>query len=246
LFAEHYDLKHPEPHPGEMEFLLRRVEDGGEPVLELGCGTGRMLIPLLEAGIDASGVDVSPDMLDRCRARCVEKDLHPGLYLQGMQTLDLPRKFGTVSIHSASLGVLNSEDDLAATFNGVYELLKSKGVVAFEFQTPPEPRSIMDRAGVWSGGWDAADDGSVIVYRQIFEYDPGTHMRPSVIAFERYVDDRLAETELYEGTMRFWEIETITLHMQAAGFIDMITTNVFADDEPPGDNQWLVVRARKP
>ena len=31
-----------------------------------------------------------------------------------------------------------------------------------------------------------------------------------------------------------------------AGFVDVIASNVFTDDQPPGDNQWLVIRARRP
>lgn len=41
----------------------------GGPLLELGCGTGRALIPLAEAGYDVTGVDLSPAMLSRAQAR---------------------------------------------------------------------------------------------------------------------------------------------------------------------------------
>ena len=54
------------------------------------------------------------------------------------------------------------------------------------------------------------------------------------------------ETEAHETSMRFWEVETVEAHLEAAGFVDVVTSNVFTDDEPPGDHTWLAVRARKP
>lgn len=246
LRAEHFDLKYKGPEPGELEFLLRRIEDGGEPVLELGCGTGRVLVPLLERGVDATGVDVSPAMLDRCRAKCVARRLPVELRIQSMQALELPRKFGTVFLGSCGLGVLDSEADVRATFRSVFNHLNPGGVFSFEIETPPEAAPARDRTGLWSGGWDVAEDGSALVVRMVHNYDPDTQVRASVMILERYVDGRLEDTELHETTMRFWEVETVTAYLGDVGFDDVIASNVFTDDQPPGDNHWLVIRARKP
>ena len=42
---------------------------GGGPILELGCGTGRVLLPLARAGYEITGLDLSAQMLERCRAK---------------------------------------------------------------------------------------------------------------------------------------------------------------------------------
>ena len=44
-------------------------EAGGGPILELGCGTGRVLLPLVRAGHEITGLDLSAEMLERCRAK---------------------------------------------------------------------------------------------------------------------------------------------------------------------------------
>jgi ubiquinone/menaquinone biosynthesis C-methylase UbiE len=54
----------------EVASWTRCIEAAGEPVLELGCGTGKILIPLLERDFDIAGIDNSEDMLARCRATC--------------------------------------------------------------------------------------------------------------------------------------------------------------------------------
>ena len=49
--------------------LLPAVRRGGQPALDTACGTGRLLLPYLRAGLDVDGCDISPDMLALCRSR---------------------------------------------------------------------------------------------------------------------------------------------------------------------------------
>ncbi|HUV93888.1 MAG TPA: class I SAM-dependent methyltransferase, partial [Anaerolineae bacterium] len=49
--------------PGDVRFYVEEARRAGSPVLELGCGTGRILIPTAQAGIDIVGLDRSPAML---------------------------------------------------------------------------------------------------------------------------------------------------------------------------------------
>lgn len=64
-FAKYYD-KWYEDYDEDIEFYLKMAELAGEPVLVCMCGTGRVLIPLAEAGYTVMGVDRSPAMLDVC------------------------------------------------------------------------------------------------------------------------------------------------------------------------------------
>src|SRR5438094_9047331 len=48
---------------GDVAFYVEEARSAGSPVLELGCGTGRILIPTAEAGVEVVGLDASPDML---------------------------------------------------------------------------------------------------------------------------------------------------------------------------------------
>ncbi len=59
-------------------------------VLDVGCGTGRLLVPYLASGIDVEGVDSSAEALSICRRRAAEKGLTAVLYHQRMQDLDVP------------------------------------------------------------------------------------------------------------------------------------------------------------
>jgi SAM-dependent methyltransferase len=49
-----------QPDPQELAFYQSFVEGNGQPALDLACGTGRLLLPLLRAGLDVDGCDLSP------------------------------------------------------------------------------------------------------------------------------------------------------------------------------------------
>src|SRR5439155_26003850 len=75
-------------------------------VLAVGGGTGRLLPDYLGQGIDIDGVDVSDDMLKLCRAKAPAFGLQPRLYRQGMESLDLPRRYRSIIVPSSSFQLL--------------------------------------------------------------------------------------------------------------------------------------------
>src|SRR5262245_45699042 len=71
---ELYDLEH-DPFVDDVECYLNFIEAVGDPVLELGCGTGRLLTAIAQAGFRVTGVDRSQAMLDRARVKIAESNL---------------------------------------------------------------------------------------------------------------------------------------------------------------------------
>jgi SAM-dependent methyltransferase len=53
----------------DVDFFVDAARESGGPVLEIGCGSGRVLVPIARAGIEIVGLDASPAMLDICRRR---------------------------------------------------------------------------------------------------------------------------------------------------------------------------------
>ncbi len=72
LDAELYDSDYATYDPSDIAFYVEEATNCGSTVLELGCGTGRITIPIANAGIDIVGVEISPDMLEIARAKVAE------------------------------------------------------------------------------------------------------------------------------------------------------------------------------
>jgi len=105
--AGHYDLEH-DRWRDDVDFYLNIVRQG--PVLEVGAGTGRVMEPLLEAGFEVWGVDSSPAMLERARARLTAHS-QAHLVLGAIQDLKLDVTFNTALL---PLNVLWHLDDVEA------------------------------------------------------------------------------------------------------------------------------------
>src|SRR5213592_1966285 len=73
FIADLYDYVVPYRTRPDIEFFVDAARASHGPVLEVGCGTGRVLIPTARAGIDITGLDLSSRMLDACRRRLLEE-----------------------------------------------------------------------------------------------------------------------------------------------------------------------------
>jgi SAM-dependent methyltransferase len=82
----------------DVEFFLACARRAGGPVAELMAGTGRLAIPLLEAGIDLTCVDSSPEMLELLRAKASGRALQARIFSADVTTLDLPLTFAAIVI----------------------------------------------------------------------------------------------------------------------------------------------------
>jgi SAM-dependent methyltransferase len=74
VIAPWYDLEHAE-FADDLGMYRGFAEATGSPVLEVGCGSGRLLVPLAEAGYTITGVDRSQAMLNRCQAAVDDADI---------------------------------------------------------------------------------------------------------------------------------------------------------------------------
>jgi SAM-dependent methyltransferase len=108
--ARLYDWEH-DPYTADIDVLVALARRIGGPVLELACGTGRLLAPLAAAGLNVTGVDSSVPMLDRARARLDRLGLTAEFAQQSMQSLQLEGSFRTIVIGLDSFGLLVRRPD---------------------------------------------------------------------------------------------------------------------------------------
>ena len=116
--ADLYDLVVPYRNRPDVGFFVREAERCGGPVLEVGCGTGRVLIPTARAGIEITGLDSSKTMLAKCRDALEhepdEVRSRVALVSGDMREFDLGREFRLITIPFRPFQhLLNVEDELA-------------------------------------------------------------------------------------------------------------------------------------
>ena len=79
----------------DIEFYTNIIKPENAPVLEVACGTGRVLISLLKGSVACDGLDISGPMLDICRQKLKKEQTKPGLFQQDVSIFDIDKKYKT-------------------------------------------------------------------------------------------------------------------------------------------------------
>lgn len=116
-------------------FYRNLIGQYGQPALDVGCGTGRLLLDYLQEGLDVDGVDNSPEMLAICRQKSQKLGLQPALYEQKIQSLDLPRRYRTIFVPSSTIQLLTDPQDVEEAMRRFYQHLEPGGVLVLSFMS---------------------------------------------------------------------------------------------------------------
>jgi SAM-dependent methyltransferase len=84
--------------PYGLDFYVALAREANGPVLDVACGTGRILLPCLQAGVDIEGLDLFEPMLKKLRAKAASLSLSPRLHQADMSDFSLPRRYGLAMI----------------------------------------------------------------------------------------------------------------------------------------------------
>lgn len=246
LVSEYYDLGNPEADGEELQYWLQNAQLANGQVLELGCGTGRVLIPLLREKIDIVGIDISSDMLSRCREKCQKINLIPQLYNQSMQNFDLGSNFSLIFIPDGTIALIVTEEELRIAFTNVFKHLQPGGRLIFDMETPLCAENMEHKNGIWTGDWKQSDENTTYAKRQIIKYDPNTHLRDSLLIIEKFVDGSLVGTESNRGIMRFYKFDEIFKILDDVGFIDIQGNEWLSTKQANINSGFITIVCRRP
>jgi len=134
----------------DIGFYVDEAKRSGGPVLELGVGTGRIAIPIAEAGVDVIGVDASEGMLAVARAAAAEAGVTERLDLRRGDIRKPPAGTGArlVICPFRSLLHLQSDAERIRTLTAVHDLLPPGGRFVFDVFTPAQD-DIDETHGRW-------------------------------------------------------------------------------------------------
>lgn len=143
--ARLYDLLFPDRGPAT-EFY-RAQASSSRSVLELGCGTGRKLIPIAAQGRTCVGLDLSEEMLDEARRKAAARQVDVEWRQGDMREFDLGRTFDLVFIAANSLLHLHDAESLVSCLRSVRRHLAPGGRLVFDIFNP-SPRILAEADGV--------------------------------------------------------------------------------------------------
>jgi SAM-dependent methyltransferase len=240
----------------EALYFKRLIETYGQPALDLGCGSGRLLIPFLQAGLDVDGCDYSKDMLAQCQERARKEGLSPRLYPLAMHELDLPRRYKTIF----SCGVIGLGGERQLTLQGMkqcYEHLRSGGVYAFDFSPRwndypaylsrlPENRHALPEEWPESSERKQLADGSELeIAARTVSVDPLNESQTRQLRARLLRNGKLLEEQIQ--TQRYEEYGTneLLLMLGLAGFTNLQIFGNYSEEPATSDHSEIIFLAKK-
>jgi len=125
------------PFTDDVPLYLELAQRQGRRVLEVACGSGRVLVPLVRAGFDVVGVDASEHMLALARSKLARENLSAELALLDMRRLELPRRdFDLAIVAVKSFAYLTEASEQLECLRAIGEHLRPGGVLAMDLLHP--------------------------------------------------------------------------------------------------------------
>jgi ubiquinone/menaquinone biosynthesis C-methylase UbiE len=227
----------------DIAFWQRIAATANGRVLELGCGTGRVSIPLARSGVDLVGVDRSQPMLDRAGARtrrAPRREPRVPSFVRA-DIRDLPFKRGRFAMVLAPYGVLQSltrERDLTAALSSVARVLQGGGTFGIDL-VPDVPNWREYRNKVQLRG--KAAGGAHLTLVESVRQD----RRRSLTTFEqRYLErrGRATTTHRFELTFRTLSIPQMADRLERAGFsVETVLGDYRGRPWDPRADVWIIL-----
>ncbi len=146
--AVFYDAVYDGSVGGDLEFYRDLTREADGPVLEVGCGTGRIYLELLREGVDADGIDISSGMLDVLRSKAAEDGLDPSVREADVTEFEADREYALVIVPFRTfLHVVEIDDQLEA-LERIHDALAPGGRLVLNAFVPSF-EVICEQYGAW-------------------------------------------------------------------------------------------------
>jgi SAM-dependent methyltransferase len=171
------------------------------PVLDAGCGAGRLLAPLRERGFDIDGCDVSADMLDCCQQRVPDATL----WVSALHELDPPRRYASI-LCCGVLGLGSTREQDIHALERLHDALLPGGTLVLDNEETPFNWRVRD--------WGTQSDGEISLCVRVDAVDEGDRCVHMTLRAQT-PDGRREEHAL---TARQWYRDELEPLLESAGF----------------------------
>lgn len=234
LATEVYDIDKPIGRSfGDVEFYSERLRSCAGRILEPAVGTGRVLVPLLEAGLTVEGMDNSPEMLAVCRTRCAERGLDPVLYEGDMRSLSLPRGYEAIIVPAGSFLLIEDREESLGSLRRFREHLVPGGrlILDIELQTDFRVGAVSTRT------WETPRGETITLESKLVEVNFLDQYTVSHLRYEKWRGGKLLCTELQRFPVRWYGLEEFELVLRSVGFFDVVVSADYEHERGPSRAQ---------
>ncbi|HZL01223.1 MAG TPA: class I SAM-dependent methyltransferase [Caulobacteraceae bacterium] len=239
----------------DREFYRAVIERRGGPALDVGCGTGRLLLDYLAIGLDVDGVDNSPEMLAICREKAegLGIDVASRLFEQEMDALTTPRRYATIFVPSLSFQLLTDPSSAARAMERFHDGLAPGGMLVVSFKSRLWPGRRTPPQMAWTdwfnaGARERGEDRATIRRWTRARFDHGEQLEHEENRYQVLRDGVVVEEEFHRRSpcVRWYSQGQAAELFDRAGFgaVTATAADGFAPAAPE-DNSFKIWGARE-
>lgn len=196
LIADHWALVNLDAP--EVDVYERHLRS---PVLDAGCGAGRLLAPLRDRGFDIDGCDLSADMIERCGRRVPDATL----WVSALHDLDPPRRYASI-VCSGVLGLGSTREQDVQALERLHDALLPGGTLVLDNEETPFNWRVRD--------WGRRSDGEISLQTRVDAVD----VADRCVHMTLRAETRDGRREEHVLTMRQWYRDELVPMLHNAGF----------------------------
>lgn len=221
LLARYYDLENADL-TDDLPFWLELAEETGGPVLEIGCGTGRVLFQLAQAGHRVAGIDNSPQMLGLARAKLTRRSDVAGRVelLEGeMKAFDLGRRdFRLAILPFNTFSHLLTTADQAAALTAIRRHLADGGQLAMDLPNPGDVYASEDIGVTLERTFRDEPTGSTVQQFSSTDLDRAAQVARVTWLYDTIAPDGAVRRAVVPMTFRYTFPAEMSLLLEKCGF----------------------------
>lgn len=217
-----YDADKPAAPDAEVGWYAQRLPTDAGPLLELMCGSGRLLVPLAAHGFKLHGVDSSTAMLASCAARAAARGIEAPLFRQDLTQLNLPFRYGAAFVAVGSFQLITEPGAALLALQRIRAHLVDPGLLLLDMFVPAESELRLGAPLVEVRTVRLGDGSQIALRSESTVWADARIVRTEYRYAHRRGATRLAE-EHEKITLTWYAPEEISALLKDAGYRDVAT-----------------------
>ena len=247
-FATYYDADYRD-YDDDIDLILTLAEECGDPILELGCGTGRLLAPLAAQGHFVTGIDISPALLAIARGKLQRLNLaqQVELHQEDLRTFALPRRdYGLAFCTSNTLMHLAQPGAQMAALDNAHRHLRAGGALLIDLFNPDVLRlAAVDGVQELADQWRDEASGAHILKWVVRSVDWAEQIQETVVIYEETLPGGGSRRTVCPFDLRFLWRHEAELMLRAAGFALEAVWGDFEGGDYDAASDHIILLGRK-